>query len=226
MIATDYEPNLEEDKIGGLLGAKKASQLSPAIERKLDYWGDRLTDRMEPQVSHIVRDIEKIENGKLYIRGGETIISPKICRVLARCNQVVLFIATIGEEVSGSIDRLMKKNHMSDAYIADTIGSVAVESIVDQFHLDMEADYRRKGRSVTIRFSPGYCDWHIREQKKVFRMMKSLDHDVELTDTYLMEPRKSVSGLFGIWPYKVGGSVASYNPCRECSKTDCIARRA
>jgi hypothetical protein len=41
-----------------------------------------------------------------------------------------------------------------------------------------------------------------------------------------MAPRKSVSGIFGILPEGVAADTAYYNPCNECPKTDCIARRA
>lgn len=225
-ITTDYEPCYDSDKLGGLLGAKDSSDMSPSLIKKIEFWSEELSERMEPNVSYITKRIDNIEDGRIRLEGGVDLKSSKICKVLGDCDRLVVFIATVGSYVSARISRLMKSNRMTDAYLADAISSVAVESIVDQFHMDMEAEYRRKGNAVTIRFSPGYCDWNISEQKKLFQLMNEKDHRVELMDSYLMRPSKSISGIFGVWPYKVGGSIASYNPCLECGKKDCIARRA
>jgi hypothetical protein len=43
-----------------------------------------------------------------------------------------------------------------------------------------------------------------------------------LTDSYLMLPRKSVSGIIGIG---CGAGVKDYNPCRTCDKRGCPGRR-
>jgi hypothetical protein len=72
----------------------------------------------------------------------------------------------------------------------------------------------------------GYCDWSLREQTAVFNQFEdSKSLGVTLSDSCLMTPRKSVSGVFGIIPKNGNQTIADYNPCTNCSKTDCIARR-
>ena len=115
----------------------------------------------------------------------------------------------------------MQDNDLSEAYILDAMGSVAVEDLVDKFQLTIKNEYERVGKTVTLRFSPAYCDWPLTEQKKLFSLFDPGDIPVQLLDSCLMQPVKSISGVFGIVPH---GS-ALYNPCRYCDDRACKARR-
>jgi cobalamin-dependent methionine synthase I len=101
------------------------------------------------------------------------------------------------------------------------MASVAVENMIDRFHDLMEKRFGEEDRTVTFRFSPGYCDWPVTQQKKLFNIFDTKEIDVELLDSCLMKPRKSVSGVFGITPQE----SESYNPCRDCPTRRCESRR-
>jgi len=76
---------------------------------------------------------------------------------------------------------------------------------------------------ISRRFSPGYCDWNVKQQEILFRILKDDTAGVSLTDECLMVPRKSVSGIIGIGDTENG--VEEYNPCCTCRKTECPGRR-
>jgi len=101
------------------------------------------------------------------------------------------------------------------------MGSVAVEDLVDKFQQTIKNECERVGKTVTLRFSPGYCDWPLTEQKKLFSLFEPEDITVQLLDSFLMQPVKSISGVFGIVPQE----SAPYNPCRYCDDRACKARR-
>ena len=105
-------------------------------------------------------------------------------------------------------------------YIIDTIGSEAVERVADILEsrlLDVLADDSLK---ITNRYSPGYCDWSVSEQQKLFSLLPEHFCGINLTDSSLMIPVKSVSGIIGI-----GSDVTREEyPCRFCSRTDCHKR--
>jgi cobalamin-dependent methionine synthase I len=105
------------------------------------------------------------------------------------------------------------------------MGSVLVEDMAAKFHRRMKKKFQAEDKAVTIRLSPGYCDWLLEEQRKIFSLLDADKVGVELTDSYLMKPRKSISGIFGIMPSTKRHSYSPYNPCSECEKVDCIARR-
>jgi len=80
-----------------------------------------------------------------------------------------------------------------------------------------------QGFTISRRFSPGYCDWDVEQQRILFEAVDGEKAGVELTETCLMLPRKSISGIIGISLADRG--IENYNPCPTCDKTDCIGRR-
>jgi cobalamin-dependent methionine synthase I len=120
----------------------------------------------------------------------------------------------------------MAQDHYADAYVLDVLASLAAEDVVEQFHQRMAQRFAKEGQTVTLRFSPGYCDWPIQQQAVIFEQFQSSPNlHVKLNDAFLMTPRKSVSGIFGVCDHPSDSQFAGYNPCNDCSKTDCIARR-
>jgi cobalamin-dependent methionine synthase I len=133
----------------------------------------------------------------------------------------VCFVGTIGTAVENEIGRLLGKQRLAKAYILDAMASVAVENMVDRFQDLMESRFRAEDSTVTLRFSPGYCDWPVTQQKKLFNLFDPEELEVELLDSCLMKPRKSISGVFGVTPQ----DSVSYNPCRDCPTPNCDSRR-
>ena len=52
--------------------------------------------------------------------------------------------------------------------------------------------------------------------------LRDEDLDITLTDSFLMLPRKSTSGIIGLG---AGSEVSDYNPCRTCNQKSCNGRR-
>ncbi len=119
----------------------------------------------------------------------------------------------------------MGQKRLAEAYLLDAMGSVMVENLVEQFQSHMGEHYQAQDKLVTLRFSPGYCDWPVTEQKKLFKLLDFKKIGVELSDSCLMQPRKSISGVFGLYPCPDGKDRSAYNPCLECNKFDCPNRR-
>jgi len=71
---------------------------------------------------------------------------------------------------------------------------------------------------ITNRFSPGYCQWYVSEQSKLFSLMPEDRLTVKLSDSSLMNPVKSVSGIIGIGE-KV---IFRDHDCLQCGMKDCI----
>ena len=76
-----------------------------------------------------------------------------------------------------------------------------------------------QGLVTSRRFSPGYCDWDISQQKTLFRAVGRDSAGGHSTEGCLMIPRKSISGIIGIG--LCNDNVEHYNPCKTCDKHDC-----
>lgn len=219
-------PSVETNELSRHFGAGGCHGFSHSLSTKVESFGKRLDKLLVPRLHY---QIEKIDNiGKEYvsIHGDTTFRSRKLTRALKGSDEIVCFVATVGSTIEDEINGLMAQRRLSEAYVLDTMGSVAVENMVEQFHQCNEAPFLSEDKSVTLRFSPGYCDWPVIDQKKLFGLFDSEVTGVELLDSCLMQPRKSISGVFGLFHSSSSHPSVPYNPCRHCKKTDCIARRA
>jgi hypothetical protein len=114
---------------------------------------------------------------------------------------------------------MLSGNEPLKGFIADILGGVVVELAIDQIQQSLSDEMEKSGLHITNRYSPGYCGWHTFEQHKLFALLPTT-MGIRLTDSALMQPVKSVSGIIGI------GADVRFNPytCRICEATQCIYR--
>jgi len=192
---------------------------------RADYLKQLITDLSKPRLIYRRVRIELIENKVIHLTEGVTFSSAKLAKTLRHCEEIICFVATIGSDVEEEIVRLTNMNRLSEAYILESLGSMMIEHTVERFHLDSERSCTTNGSGVTLRFSPGYCDWQITDQKNLFLLLNSDQIGVTLTASCIMHPRKSISGVFGIFPADNDNPILPYNPCIDCKNMNCTARR-
>ena len=132
-----------------------------------------------------------------------------------------MFLVTIGDPLEEAACRLAEDGCILQATVLDAIGSSAAEKVADFVCHKIGKMVNDQGLCISQRFSPGYCDWDIGQQRMIFRAMNGDSAGVRLTEGCLMLPRKSLSGIIGIGPRE----VENYNPCLACDKYDCVGRR-
>lgn len=226
MESITINPNVETNELSRHFGASGCQGFSRSLSTKVESYSKKLDELLVPRLHYKIEKINNIGKGSVSVNGCTTFRSQKLTRALEDSDEIVCFVATVGSNIEDEIDGLMAQRRLSEAYVLDTMGSVAVENIVEQFHQCKELPFFSENRSVTLRFSPGYCDWPVTDQKKLFALFDSDVTGVELLHSCLMRPRKSISGVFGLFYSSNSHFSIPYNPCLHCKKTDCIARRA
>jgi hypothetical protein len=215
------QPTIGNDELAKLLGSQKKKSLPMSIKKKVQTARQKLKRLIKPSLHYrivkpSVMDIDVVQLGEIV-----EFTSANLANTLTNAEKIVCFVGTIGTGVEHEINRLLSKQKLADAYILDAMASVAVENMIDRFQDLMANQFSAEHRTVTLRFSPGYCDWPVTQQKKLFKIFDPKEIDVELLDSCLMQPRKSISGVFGITPQE----SESYNPCRDCPTRGCESRR-
>ncbi len=140
---------------------------------------------------------------------------------LKNAESVAVFLCTAGPEIGIKSRNAMKEGDLLTGYIYDVIGSEIVEAAADIMQKELELVQTAGGKKITNRYSPGYCDWDVAEQHKLFRLMPDNYCGIRINSSALMNPEKSVSGFIGI------GEHVRHNPytCSICDMKDCIYRR-
>lgn len=133
---------------------------------------------------------------------------------------IVLFVTTIGSEMEKWSKQLLINGDPVMGYLVDMIASLTVESVTDYLHDYIGELMHKKGLKITNRYSPGYCNWAVSEQHLLFSLLPPNFCGITLTESALMIPIKSISGIIG-----VGHQVKRKEYiCEKCGVKDCTYR--
>jgi len=232
MVVTSSELKIEIDRqnVCRYLGYDADSEPPSRISSLIEEYAEEAYHLIVPSYTYVLRDIERIQNSRVFIRGlgdllSNTIVfeSDVIAQLLGQCPKVGVLLVTIGDHLEDTTCRLAEDGLILQASVLDAIGSDAVEKVADFVQGIVQEISGREGFVVSRRFSPGYCDWDITQQRGIFRIVNGDSIGVHLTDRCLMTPGKSISGVVGICP--PNGGVERHNPCRICNKDNCDGRR-
>ena len=202
-----YLPGQAPDPIPGMIenGLSRAPELCN-IQGGYVLAGDlhRADDRLSITVDDVLFETKRI-----------------VANQLRKADRAILFLCTAGPEISNWSKKLMSEGDLMTGYVFDVIGSEVVESAMDLIHNDIEKNMALEGLGVTDRYSPGYCGWQVAEQPKLFSFFPDKYCGISLTESSLMDPIKSVSGIIGVGEKaKRKGYI-----CDLCDMQDCIYRK-
>lgn len=134
---------------------------------------------------------------------------------------IAAFVVTAGQEYDNYLHELKQQGDIVTEFFADAIGSELAESSVRYVtHLiNKQADELKL--MTTNSYSPGYCGWHVREQKQLFALLPENPCGIKLNESSLMHPVKSVSGIIGL------GAKIEPTPyaCDICGMVTCFKRK-
>lgn len=171
---------------------------------------DEVRSWLRPQFCFfVVRDLPPFDIGHI------------IERQLKGSEAYTLFICTSGVEFETYQQRLKDQGDMVRVFIADALGSVIAEKCADQMERYLQDSIDKLAWHHTNRFSPGYCGWHVSQQQLLFPLFQGHTCGVRLTDSSLMLPIKSVSGIIGL-----GREVRHLDyTCGLCDFKQCYKRQ-
>ena len=205
------------------LGYSEDNEPSVRVRKLVNDYIENYHHLVEPAYSWTFREIEAVERDKVILGESAVLESRVMANLCKRCDKAAVFIVTIGNYLEDMVAYLSDNGVVLQATVLDTIGSAAAEQMAALIEDRIKSIAEMSGQCISRRFSPGYCDWNVKQQEILFRILKDDPAGVTLTEECLMLPRKSVSGIIGIGDTENG--VESYNPCGTCVKTECPGRR-
>ncbi|MFC1892457.1 vitamin B12 dependent-methionine synthase activation domain-containing protein [Chloroflexota bacterium] len=221
MVTASNRYNIDRHRVLHDIGYASDSEASARMVSLVNDYIENAHQFISPSFSYTVRDIVLVTGNSVMIEYGVIFESEVISKLLEKANKVAVFVLTIGNYLEDAAARLAKDRLVLQSAVLDAIGSDAVEKLADSVESQISEVAHNQGFTINRRFSPGYCDWNVNQQKMLFKAMKGDYAGVRLTDSCLMIPRKSISGIIGIGPSEIG----KYNPCNTCDKYDCVGRR-
>lgn len=216
------ELEIDPEKIGRLIGSGKpdnAGFVEGIIEDTLKE-AARICDIRAEFAVFSDTELDKAA-GTLKISNMVFNLGRLISSQLSGIEEAAVFLCTAGSSIGETAGRLLREKDFLRGYILDIAGSEIAESAADLLQAKLKKIAEERGKSITNRYSPGYCGWNVLEQHKLFNLMPDNFCGISLTESALMVPVKSVSGITGI------GRNVRFNEyqCSICDDKNCIYRR-
>ncbi len=162
-----------------------------------------------------------VKEGRLVLDGEDLHPERQVCGYLKGSEFAALFVCTAGGLFTDLTHYFNSRGDLLEAYIVDAIGSLTVENAMDKIQHDLLQKVSIEQMGISNRYSPGYCNWHLSSQTALFNMIGENPTGISLSDSCLMQPIKSVSGIIGI-----GHTVTRREyGCIVCQNENCIYRK-
>lgn len=195
----------------------------PAYQYMQERLAELISSDLEAVGGYAVGTIEGLDlpGGTLTVEGTTFEVGAQVCGYLKEASEAALFLCTAGALFSDESHALNAQGEFLEAYIIDAIGSLTVERAMDKIHKALEEEQAARGMKITNRYSPGYCNWPLKDQRPLFEFVGENPTGIALSESCLMHPIKSVSGVIGI------GTKARRRAygCVICQNKTCIYRR-
>ena len=198
------------------LGAiKKSAHVPEGEEHRLQSLISAAHSVMTAKAVYKVSYIDAKAEDSVII-GGVLFKSKVLRKHLDKVERVFPYVVTIGKGVE---DLEKTSGDALEKYYLDLIGNAAVVKARDHLKSRLSNRYGLGGLSY---LGPGQLkDWPLEEQKPLFSLLGDVERavGVTLSDSLLMIPRKSLSGIY--FPTEI-----PFMACQLCPKESCPSRKA
>ncbi len=154
-----------------------------------------------------------------------TIAGKSIIKHLDGCEKVICMSTTVGFEIERAITKKFECGEYLSSVLLDAAATAAVEQAADAMEKNFAAHFAKDGFKLRWRFSPGYGDWDLTQQAKLFKICGAEQIGLRLSSAMMLEPRKSVTAVIGLEKISAQKNFSSEKKsCATCDKLDCPSR--
>lgn len=221
-IVNGYDIDVDINDVLDFMGYSDEKPASKRLFETAHEMRERCLDLVRPRSVYGVYEIREVNGGGVHI-GDAEFKGQILKRILSGSVVAAVAVGTVGGDIDDEIERLNSRGDTVSALILDTMGIVALMRARISFLRELyDREAKPRGFSTTPPYGPGQCNWEIGEQGELFTLVDAGSVGVGLTESYLMVPKKSVSGIIGLGPE---GQTFDKTPCDICDRIDCPGRR-
>jgi hypothetical protein len=189
-----------EAKIYSRLGfKKKTTAISSVQQRRTNQCLEEALSIIALQGSFLALPVHENNGRKIRLADGLSFDSAKLAAFLGTCRETVLMGATAGSAIMEAIQNKTNQGDLTAAVVYDATASEMADAALDWIMDYINRQLRREGKQLlSRRFSAGYADFALDNQKKMHEKLHLARIGVRITDSFLLVPEKSVTAVSGI----------------------------
>lgn len=187
-------------KIYQRLGFKnKSTRLTSAARNETNQYIDEAQSLIDLKGSFLRLAIDSNNGRNIILSGDVSFESSKLAVFLGDCRQAVLMGATAGNAIMDAIREKTLQNQMTAAVVYDATASEMADAALDWIVDYINRQIRREGTTLLPRrFSAGYADFKLENQKIIHEKLQMERIGVTLNAGNILIPEKSVTAISGI----------------------------
>ena len=187
-------------KIYSRLGfKKKITSLSSDHRQETDRYMEEAASIIRLQGSFLRLSIRKNDGLTITLEGRTTFRSEKLSAFLGESRDAVLMGATAGKPIMDAIGEKTAQGNLTAAVVYDATASEMTDAALDWIMNYVNGRLRREGRRLLPRrFSAGYADFSLDNQKAMHKKLQMEKIGVSITPDCILHPEKSVTAIGAI----------------------------
>ena len=188
------------EKIYQRLGYRKqTTELSAKEKQQTDHLIQEASALISLQGVFLRQPIQNNDGEKMVFAKSLTFVSRKLAAFLRPCGEAVFMGATAGHSIMEAISEKTSRDDLAAAVVYDATASEMVDVSLDWMMNYLNRQLRREGKTLLPRrFSAGYADFHLQNQKAIHDLLQMSRLGVTLTSSFILIPEKSVTAITGI----------------------------
>jgi hypothetical protein len=224
IAVADISPDLESVlALQGWPAGTPADERIHSIFRKAS---ELLAEEAAPK--GLVESISSDEFQSVYQGAGGNEPETPVGDILPRSRHLALFAVTLGRGPNTRIATLFEERDFALASMLDAVASEATDKAGDVLEEHYSKALLGSGEADpswrSLRYSPGYCGWHVSGQRALFDALRPEEIGISLRESFLMEPLKSMTGVIITGPPEIHDFDDSYPFCADCITHGCRER--
>ena len=176
----------------------------------------------------IAREIPLEQFQHVLVGEGRNSSSTPVENTARRAEKLALFVVTVGADLTQEIQQLFRRQDFPLAAMLDAHASegaeLAAAQLEGRFVESLTAAGHHDTAWRTIRYSPGYCGWHVSGQRRLFEFLQPESIGVTLRESFLMDPLKSISGVLITGEKEIFDFDNTFPFCDDCVTWSCRDR--
>ena len=188
------------EKIFQRLGYKKrTTEISTNQQKETDLFIKEASSFISLKGALLRLAILHNDGEKIILSDHLTFQSRKLATFLHDCRETVLMGASAGNSIMEAIKEKTSRGDLAAAVVYDATASEVTDAALDWMMNYFNQLLRREGKTLLPRrFSAGYADFDLRNQKAIHELLQMNKIGVEITSEFILLPEKSVTAISGI----------------------------
>jgi hypothetical protein len=175
-----------------------ATRVSPAQEKEIEVFLNEAVELIHLKGAmrrcRIKKNIDSIT-----LSTGEILRSRHLAAFLKEAEETLLIAATAGKTIVEAIGKNISGGLAAKGAIFDAVASEMTDAALDWIMSYANTQLRRESKYLMPkRYSCGYGDFLLENQKRFHELLRLRQLDIEINDACLLVPEKSVTAITGV----------------------------